>query len=81
MAWNGVDAETEAKATVVGEELRRDLAKSGGYQPLSVYVNYAVGHKSLEELYGKEKLPRLLQLKKKWDPENVFRYHHPLVRE
>jgi hypothetical protein len=29
-------------------------------------------------MYGKEKLPRLLDLKKKWDPQALFSFNNPL---
>lgn len=35
------------------------------------YVNFAHGDEPLEEIYG-DSLPRLQELKHKWDPENRF---------
>jgi FAD/FMN-containing dehydrogenase len=35
------------------------------------YVNFAHGDEPLEEIYG-DSLPRLRELKQKWDPENRF---------
>lgn len=81
MSWTEPDPLAEAAAKTLGEELRQDHKRTSGYPGLSVYVNYAVGNEALEEVYGEHKLPRLLKLKAEWDPENVFRYHHPLVRE
>jgi FAD/FMN-containing dehydrogenase len=35
------------------------------------YINFGHGDESLEEIYGKS-LPRLRELKRKWDPQNRF---------
>lgn len=68
----------EAVAGRLGAELRDDLAVSSGYGGVAVYVNYAHGDETLENIYGARKLPRLARLKKQYDPDNVFRFHHPL---
>ncbi|KAI0409686.1 FAD-binding domain-containing protein [Xylaria palmicola] len=60
------------------KELRADLVASSGYPELSAYVSYTYGDETLEQKFGRDKLPRLIELKKKWDPENVFGYCNPL---
>lgn len=56
-----------------------------GYGRLQQYVNYGNTTVTMrdapEALYGYEpwRLERLRELKKKYDPENVFRYYQPLV--
>jgi hypothetical protein len=51
---------------------------SSGFQDLQTYVSYARGTEGLDAMYGKEKLPRLLDLKKKWDPQALFSFNNPL---
>ncbi|KAK3901903.1 6-hydroxy-D-nicotine oxidase [Staphylotrichum tortipilum] len=45
------------------------------------YVNYAFGDESLEAMYGYEpwRLEKLRGLKRKYDPENRFRFYAPIV--
>lgn len=43
-----------------------------------MYVNYAHGDEPLEAIYGAEKLPRLIGLKQKWDPNNIFAFNNAL---
>ena len=62
----------------LGRELRNSWAATSGYPELSVYVNYAHGDETLEQRYGRDKLPRLASLKKTWDPSNVFAYNNAL---
>ena len=42
------------------------------------YMNFANGNEPLEEIYG-ESLPRLRELKGKWDPEGVFNQWFPIT--
>ncbi|KAK2775076.1 hypothetical protein FQN53_003331 [Emmonsiellopsis sp. PD_33] len=79
--WAEAGSPTEAAVNALGDELRRDFAVTGGYGDLAVYVNYAHGDESVEQVYGKDKLPRLVELKKEWDPDNVFCYCNPLPLE
>ncbi|RAH54231.1 FAD-dependent oxidase [Aspergillus piperis CBS 112811] len=51
---------------------------TSGFDRLQVYVSYAHGTESLDAWYGAEKLPRLLELKKKWDPKGLFVYNNGL---
>ncbi|KAJ2980602.1 hypothetical protein NUW58_g6900 [Xylaria curta] len=65
-------ADPDETAESLALELRSDFAATSGFPTLTVYVNYAHGDESLEQIYGSTKLPRLAALKKKWDPRNVY---------
>ncbi|KAL4946803.1 hypothetical protein BDV06DRAFT_229681 [Aspergillus oleicola] len=67
-----------AQSNEVGRRIRETLFTSSGYPGGAVYVNYALGDESLQQIYGAEKLPRLSNLKRKYDPDNVFGFHHPI---
>ncbi|KAL8929082.1 MAG: hypothetical protein Q9172_000625 [Xanthocarpia lactea] len=47
---------------------------------VTAYLNYANGDESLEAVYGYEswRLKRLRALKKRYDPENKFRFYNPI---
>ncbi|KAL9039404.1 MAG: hypothetical protein Q9180_002547 [Flavoplaca navasiana] len=65
-------------ANKVAQELRTAFSKTSGYDQLEIYVSYAHGDEDPAAWYGKDKLPRLIELKKKWDPKDIFRYDNPL---
>lgn len=65
----------------LGLELRSDFAATSGFSDLAVYVNYAHGDESLEQIYGAAQLPILAAIKKKWDPSNVFGFNNALPTE
>lgn len=79
--WPGLGHPFEDVANNLGRKLRDELAAASGYPGLSVYVNYAWGDETLEQIYGKDKLQRLVVLKKKWDPDNVFAYANGIPTE
>jgi hypothetical protein len=61
----------------------RDLWNKGQPgRPVDAYVNYANGFEPLEQIYGQEpwRLQRLRALKRKYDPQNRFRYYNPIVK-
>ncbi|VUC28050.1 unnamed protein product [Clonostachys rosea] len=70
-AW---DQEVE----VFGSRVRDLWRASSGFDTQRTYINFAHGDESLEEIYG-ESLPRLRELKQKWDPEHVFNQWFPIV--
>ncbi|KAF2204952.1 FAD-binding domain-containing protein [Delitschia confertaspora ATCC 74209] len=58
--------------------LRAQLAATSGFGKLRTYINYAYGDEGPEVWYGKENLPKLSQLKRKWDPLNKFGAGNPI---
>ncbi|KUL83490.1 hypothetical protein ZTR_10799 [Talaromyces verruculosus] len=55
-----------------------EFTDTGGFNKSRVYVSYAHGDESLPTKYGEKKLPRLLELKKKWDPKGLFSFNNGL---
>lgn len=78
MRWIDVGDPVQGPADEFAVGLRSDLVATSGYDDLAVYLNYAWGDETLEQIYGKEKLPRLAKLKAQYDPDNVFRFYHAL---
>lgn len=81
MSFPGLGNPVEQAANDFAREMRSDLAATSGFSDLSVYVSYAHGDETLEQIYGKEKLPRLAALKRTWDPDNVFGFNNALPTE
>lgn len=65
-------------ANQLAQELRPRFQATSGYEELEVYVSYAHGDEQPENWYGKQNLPRLVQLKNQWDPDNLFQYDNGL---
>lgn len=65
-------------ANKVAQDLRTAFAKTSGYDQLEIYVSYAHGDEDPASWYGKDKLPRLVGLKNKWDPKDIFRFDNGL---
>ena len=81
MTWDGLHDPIGEEVNKFAKGLRDDLVATSGYPELSAYVSYAWGDETPEQMYGRDKLPRLVALKKQWDPENVFRYSNALPTE
>jgi hypothetical protein len=78
MIWKNTTNPIRGPADKFAVELRSEYAANSGYGDLAVYQNYAWGDETLEQVYGKRKLPKLAKLKEKWDPENAFGFYHAL---
>ncbi|KFA67693.1 hypothetical protein S40285_00955 [Stachybotrys chlorohalonatus IBT 40285] len=76
--WTPGHPTAEAASDSLGQQIRDDFVATSGYDELAVYVNMARASDTLENIYGAHRLPRLAALKRAWDPDNVFRNHHPL---
>ena len=78
--WSGNGTEAREKAESYGKQMRAALAAGDNETASSahVYLNYAMGDESLEQVYGAEPLPKLQALKKRYDPNNKFGFYMPL---
>ncbi|KAK3400789.1 hypothetical protein B0T20DRAFT_459588 [Sordaria brevicollis] len=68
----------DREAVKWGEKIRD--AAFGGEKKKSVYVNYAKGSESVQQMYGYEgwRVERLRQLKRKYDPRGRFSFYAPI---
>ncbi|KAF2135276.1 uncharacterized protein K452DRAFT_239649 [Aplosporella prunicola CBS 121167] len=71
---NDIDEEINEFA----KNARSEFAKTSGLTELEVYVSYGHGDEGPKAWYGSS-LKRLQQLKRKWDPKNVFHFMNPIV--
>lgn len=58
---------------------RRNFTAASGFAEPQICVSYGHGDEDRATLYSAENLPRLRRLKAKWDPENAYRFTHPLI--
>ncbi|KUI56423.1 6-hydroxy-D-nicotine oxidase [Cytospora mali] len=80
-SWQDPNSSAPKAVAELGPQLRANLCKAGGYHDVSVYVSYSQGDETLEQIYGRRKLPRLAALNKASDPNNVFDYNFTLPTE
>ncbi|TIC99758.1 FAD-linked oxidoreductase afoF [Colletotrichum higginsianum] len=78
MTWEQGDTATANAAGALSRELRDVVVATSGYPDATIFVNYAHGDEKLENIYGKDKLPRLAGLKKTWDPTHMFSFNNRL---
>ncbi|KAJ5240713.1 uncharacterized protein N7469_002304 [Penicillium citrinum] len=76
------DHELDSKMASLGRSFIRKLGRETGVASIvgsgvGVYANYAGPEFSAKELFG-DNLPRLQELKKRYDPQNMFRKWHNL---
>ncbi|KAK1248864.1 hypothetical protein MKX08_007084 [Trichoderma sp. CBMAI-0020] len=71
---NPTDADT---LSTFMKNARNEFQETAGTSELSIYVNYAHGDEGPAVWYG-DNLPRLQQLKKKWDPHGRFNSYNPI---
>ncbi|TID25976.1 hypothetical protein E2P81_ATG03752 [Venturia nashicola] len=76
------DASVADAADAYGKMQRAAFNKveAGGYEELRIYQNYALGDEDPRSYYGYEKwrLEKLKSVKKRYDPDNVFRGYHDI---
>ncbi|KAI4244792.1 MAG: hypothetical protein LQ352_006715 [Teloschistes flavicans] len=84
-SWTMIYAPSRALDALVpkyGHEARALLDAGEPQRPLNVYVNYAYGDETVEQIYGYEawRVQKLKNLKRRYDPQNRFRFYNPIVR-
>jgi fumiquinazoline A oxidase len=57
---------------------RQKFQAASGFPNLQVYINYDHGDEGPEVWYGEQNLPRLVALKREWDPYNLFGAGNPV---
>ena len=62
-----------------GRQLRERLRIGSGREGLHVYTNLAHGDEGEVVWYTEEKLPRLKELKSRYDPHSLFSYYNPIA--
>jgi Berberine and berberine like len=73
------DDSVEADALQLGNKFRSILENTSGTPGKHVYVNFAIGDETKEAVYGSEaKREKLVELKKKWDPQGRFNQYNPI---
>ncbi|KAF4592529.1 6-hydroxy-D-nicotine oxidase [Ophiocordyceps camponoti-floridani] len=76
--WEGEDDHLLLKARDMGLGIQE--ASRSADEPHHVYLNYAQGSEALQQVYGadEERLARLKEVKRRYDPLNRFRFYMPL---
>ena len=74
----GASSEAGIYANNLAVKLRSDFVATSGYSHLETYVSYAHGDEDVANTFGADKLPRLVQLKNKWDPKQIFSHDKPI---
>lgn len=74
----GNSSTSDASIEYLPEKMRSTIASTAGTDGLQVYIGFSNGDEPVESVFGKEKLPRLAALKKKYDPDGLFNAYHPL---
>lgn len=78
--WSG-DKLSDRKTAEKYGRMMQDALAAGASRTIKsphVYLNYATGSESLEQVYGREKLQKLRVLKKRFDPLNRFGFYMPI---
>jgi hypothetical protein len=72
------DASFDGEAEKYGKRSREIMRSHSGFSEPRLYLNYARGDEGLAPIYGQEKwrLEKLVNLKKKYDPEGAFSHYH-----
>ena len=67
-------------AKELSQSVRDILFRGSGMSSMAVYVNYAHGNESLNEVYGEEwRVRKLRHLKEKYDPMGKFNFYNPIM--
>lgn len=61
-----------------GRTFRDMLLKISGKDQLEVYTNFAYGDEGPVAWYTEKNVPRLIELKKKYDPDSLFSFFNPV---
>ncbi|KAI5918413.1 hypothetical protein F4810DRAFT_576182 [Camillea tinctor] len=75
-SWDQGDDATASASATFAQELMSEVVETSGYSDVTIFVNYANGDEKQENIYGADKLPRLAQLKRTYDPSEMFSWNN-----
>ncbi|GLA24796.1 hypothetical protein AnigIFM63326_001079 [Aspergillus niger] len=58
--------------------IRSQFQLTSGFSEMEIYLNYAHGDEGADVWYSPQHLPKLSQLKSKWDPDELFSFNYPV---
>ncbi|GLA17566.1 hypothetical protein AnigIFM62618_004708 [Aspergillus niger] len=58
--------------------IRSQFQRTSGFSEMEIYLNYAHGDEGADVWYSPQHLPKLSQLKSKWDPDELFSFNYPV---
>ncbi|KAF2014088.1 FAD binding domain-containing protein [Aaosphaeria arxii CBS 175.79] len=76
-AYN-VTTDLDERINGFARQARDNFTAVSGFDPPQLYVLYGHGDEDPTTLYSAANLPRLRDLKAKWDPSNAYGYNYPL---
>jgi hypothetical protein len=65
-------AEYDERVDAFVKPIRQEFQDTMGFDTMHVYLNHAFGDEGPVSWYGAHNLPRLVALKRQWDPDNKF---------
>jgi hypothetical protein len=77
-AWHGLDGEQEACTNWVRETVQLLAPYTVGTYSVEVAPGLPETAREVEQAFGGN-LPRLRELKRRWDPDNLLRLYYPLI--
>ena len=75
--YNYADASIDTQVNQFASSARTAFTATSGFDDLELYPTYSHGDEGPQVWY-REKLPQLEQLKKKWDPKGLFGFMNPV---
>ncbi|KAG0646385.1 FAD-linked oxidoreductase [Hyphodiscus hymeniophilus] len=76
--YNVANATLTATLTTYMKQTIDAFQATSGFAEKSMYVNYAHGDEGAAAWYSSRKLPFLMALKEKWDPQRLFSWTNPI---
>ena len=75
--YNYADPSIDTQVNQFASSARTAFTATSGFDDLELYPTYSHGDEGPQVWY-REKLPQLEQLKKKWDPKGLFGFMNPV---
>lgn len=74
----GDNSTTDADIENLPLQIRNTIANTAGTDYMNTYVGFSYGDEEPKTIWSEEHLPRLMELKKEFDPQGLFSNYHPI---